>query len=424
MAVKVEMPKLSDTQEEGVLAKWNVEEGDKVESGDVVAEVETDKATMDVEVFDSGTILKILVDEGTTVPLGGLMAVIGEEGEDISDILEEAKNGGTDAEEQEAAEAEGTEKEQAAEKEEGKEEKSSADKKQKEESKAKKSPSPSAKNGRIKASPLARNMAKEQGIELSNVEGSGPQGRIIKRDIESYEPSEVPAFESTSREDKEVRVSQMRKTIARRLSESKFGSPHYYETIDIDAARLIEGRASLNETIEGKISFNDIIVKACSVALRKHPMVNSSWQEDTILQHGDVNVAVAVAIDEGLITPVIRHSDQKGLERISSETKELAEKARNRDLDTDQLEGSTFTVSNLGMFGIEEFTAIINPPNAAILAVGAIRDVPVVKDGEIVPGKRMKMTMSSDHRIVDGATAADFLNTLQNLLENPLSMLL
>ncbi|HYW35636.1 MAG TPA: 2-oxo acid dehydrogenase subunit E2, partial [Balneolaceae bacterium] len=175
---------------------------------------------------------------------------------------------------------------------------------------------------------------------------------------------------------------------------------------------------------EGKISFNDIIVKACSVALRKHPMVNSSWQEDTILQHGDVNVAVAVAIDEGLITPVIRHSDQKGLERISSETKELAEKARNRDLDTDQLEGSTFTVSNLGMFGIEEFTAIINPPNAAILAVGAIRDVPVVKDGEIVPGKRMKMTMSSDHRIVDGATAADFLNTLQNLLENPLSMLL
>ncbi|HYW36322.1 MAG TPA: dihydrolipoamide acetyltransferase family protein, partial [Balneolaceae bacterium] len=296
MAVKVEMPKLSDTQEEGVLAKWNVEEGDKVESGDVVAEVETDKATMDVEVFDSGTILKILVDEGTTVPLGGLMAVIGEEGEDISDILEEAKNGGTDAEEQEAAEAEGTEKEQAAEKEEGKEEKSSADKKQKEESKADKSPSPSAKNGRIKASPLARNMAKEQGIELSNVEGSGPQGRIIKRDIESYEPSKAPSFESTSREDKEVRVSQMRKTIARRLSESKFGSPHYYETIDIDAARLIEGRARLNETIEGKISFNDIIVKACSVALRKHPMVNSSWQEDTILQHGDVNVAVAVAI--------------------------------------------------------------------------------------------------------------------------------
>lgn len=408
MAIKVEMPKLSDTMEEGVIAKWNVKEGDKVESGDIIAEVETDKATMEVEVFDAGTILKIMAEEGDSVPLGKAMAIIGEEGEDISDILEEQASGSDG-------------------KSEAKKEKSAS-----QEEKAD-SPSPQTtssslskpSNGRIKASPLARKMAEERGIQLSNVQGSGPEGRIVKKDIEEFEPSRQPAaMPAASREDTEHRVSQMRKTIARRLAESKFTSPHYYETIDIDMQHVWNARMKLNESSDVKISFNDIVVKACAKALRMHPSINSSWKEDTILEHGDVNVAFAVAIDEGLVTPVIRNTDQKGLAQISSESKELAEKARDRKLQPEQMEGSTFTVSNLGMFGIEQFTAIINPPNACILAVGAIRDVPVVKDGEVVPGKRMKVTMSSDHRIVDGASAAQFLSTLRNLLENPLSMLL
>ena len=279
----------------------------------------------------------------------------------------------------------------------------------------------SSGNGRLKASPLARKMAEEEGIELSKVQGSGPEGRIVKKDIETYEPQVAL---TTTQEDTEHRVSQMRKTIARRLAESKYSSPHYYETIDIDVAPLFAARKQLNEVIEGKISFNDIIVKACSVALRKHPAVNSSWQDDTILEHGDVSVAFAVAVNEGLLTPVLRNSDQKGLQQISDESKVLAEKARDRKLAPEEMEGSTFTVSNLGMFGIEEFTAIINPPNACILAVGTIRDIPVIEDGEVVPGKRMKVTLSSDHRIVDGATAAQFLSTLRNLLQNPLAMLL
>ncbi|MEL7834041.1 pyruvate dehydrogenase complex dihydrolipoamide acetyltransferase [Fodinibius sp. Rm-B-1B1-1] len=419
MAVKVEMPKLSDTMEEGVIAAWNVEEGDSVESGDVIAEVETDKATMEVEVFDAGTILKILVEEGDAVPLGGLIAVIGEEGEDISDILEEAKSAGGSSEDtadkeksEDSAESMGDEKEESFDPVFG-----DLDEKENGQS----------DDGRIKASPLARNMAEEQGINLANVEGSGPHGRIIKRDIESYEPSKAPAAApaaTVSREDKEHRVSQMRKTIARRLSESKFSSPHFYETIDIDMSAVWDARKQLNEISESKISFNDIVVKACATALRQHPQVNSSWHGDKIVEHGDVNVAVAVGIDEGLLTPVIDNTDQKGLQQIAAESKTLIEKAQNRDLQPEEMEGSTFTVSNLGMFGIEEFTAIINPPNACILAVGAIREVPVVEDGEIVPGKRMKVTLSSDHRIVDGVVAAKFLNTLKSMLENPLGLVL
>lgn len=410
------MPKLSDTMEEGVIAAWNVEEGDTVESGDVIAEVETDKATMEVEVFDAGTILKVLVDEGDAVPLGGLIAVIGEEGEDISDILKEAESdsGSKDSSD---------EKEHEADKKSDEEEESfdpvfgDLDKKG----------NGQPDDGRIKASPLARKMAEEKGIKLANVEGSGPHGRIIKRDIESYEPSKAPAATpaaTVSREDKEHRVSQMRKTIARRLSESKFSSPHYYETIDIDMSAVWDARKQLNEISDTKISFNDIVVKAVATALRQHPDINSSWQGDKIIEHGDVNVAVAVGIDEGLVTPVINNTDQKGLQQIASESKALIEKAQNRDLQPEEMEGSTFTVSNLGMFGIEEFTAIINPPNACILAVGAIREEPVVEDGEVVPGKRMKVTLSSDHRIVDGVSAAKFLNTLKRMLENPLGMML
>ncbi|MTI89313.1 MAG: pyruvate dehydrogenase complex dihydrolipoamide acetyltransferase [Balneolaceae bacterium] len=414
MAIKIEMPKLSDTMEEGVIAAWNVNEGDDVEPGDIIAEVETDKATMEVEVFDAGKVLKILVDEGDAVPLGGLMAVLGEEGEDISDILEGADSNG--------ASASGSSEDQKEEdKDEAKEEAVASDTQ----------PASSASdNGRIKASPLARNMAQDKGIDLSNVEGSGPEGRIIRRDIEDYKapvraesaPSAVQSFQQL--ESREVKVSQMRKTIARRLSESKFSNPHFYETIDIDMKQAVAARAKMNEANEVKISFNDIVVKACAIALTRHQPVNSSWHDDVIKEHGDVHVAVAVAVEEGLMTPVINHADQKGLAQISAETRELAGLARERKLQPEQMEGSTFTISNLGMYGIEEFTAIINPPNACILAVGAIRDVPVVENGEVVPGKRMKVTLSSDHRIVDGSKAAEFLNTVRNLLENPLAMLL
>ncbi|WP_138430348.1 pyruvate dehydrogenase complex dihydrolipoamide acetyltransferase [Fodinibius saliphilus] len=412
MAIKVEMPKLSDTMEEGVIAKWNVEEGDEVKSGDIIAEVETDKATMEVEVFDAGTILKVLAEEGDAVPLGGLMAVIGEEGEDISDILKETESGQS-AEDSSTAENADTAAEE-----------------QDDEAydpvfnELDRNENGQTGDGRIKASPLARKMAEEQGISLAKVKGSGPHGRIIKRDIESYEPSQTAPVVTASREDKEHRVSQMRKTIARRLSESKFSSPHFYETIDIDMQPVWDARKQINEISDTKISFNDIVVKASATALRQHPDINSSWQGDKIIEHGDVNIAVAVGIDEGLVTPVIDNTDQKGLQQIAAEGRELIDKAKDRSLQPEEMEGSTFTVSNLGMFGIEEFTAIINPPNACILAVGAIREVPVVEDGEVVPGKRMKVTLSSDHRIVDGVSAAKFLNTLKGMLENPLGMVL
>ncbi|MGM0507120.1 MAG: pyruvate dehydrogenase complex dihydrolipoamide acetyltransferase [Bacteroidota bacterium] len=418
MAEKFEMPNLSDTMEEGVIAKWNVKEGDKVQSGDVIAEVETDKATMEVEVFESGTILKILVDEGASVPLGGLMAVIGEEGEDIESIISEADSAGAEESSSEDREEESREAEPEA----SEEEESAA-------------PAPSSngssqakdqeKDGRIKASPLARKMAEEKGISLSRVDGSGPDGRIVKQDIENFTPSQGRETETfVSGEGETLRVSQMRKTIARRLSDSKFTSPHFYVTVDVDMEPAVAARTSLNEVSDVKISFNDIVVAASAHALRRHPEINSSWKDDVIEIHGDVHVAVAVAIDDGLMTPVLRHADKRSLRSISAETRELAGLAREKKLQPDQMEGSTFTISNLGMFGVEEFTAIINPLNACILAVGGIRDEPVVKNGEVVPGKRMKLTLSSDHRVVDGAKAADFLNTLKGMLENPLSMLL
>jgi pyruvate dehydrogenase E2 component (dihydrolipoamide acetyltransferase) len=432
MAVVVDMPKLSDTMEEGVIAKWNVKEGDSVESGDVIAEVETDKATMDVEVFDAGMVLKIMADEGEAVPLGGKIAIIGEKGEDISGLLGDASEKKETVSEQESQNSETADKKSV-----NKDGKKKFDPlfgelngkgtvstdKQK----------VSEEDGRIKASPLARNMAADQGIDLRKVEGSGPGGRIVKHDIETFEETAVKEGKKASApasvaepaaEDEDMKISQMRKTIAKRLAESKFNNPHYYETIEIDMKHAIEIRSKLNEISDVKISFNDLIVKASAVALRKHPMVNSSWLGDVIRKHGAVNVAIAVAIDDGLITPVIRNTDRKGLQQIATESKDLAAKARNRELQPEDWEGSTFTISNLGMFGIEEFTAIINPPNSCILAVGAIKDVPVVENDRVVPGKRMKVTMSSDHRIVDGATAAEFLSTLKALLENPTGMLL
>ena len=431
MAQKIEMPKLSDTMEEGVIAKWNVKEGDSVSSGDVIAEVETDKATMEVEVFDDGTILKILAKEGEAIPLGGVMAIVGEEGEDISGLLDGTDSGDKEAESKSDKESEKESKE---------EEKPSEDtfdpilddvngsNGKSEESKEEKSDTKSD-DGRIKVSPLAKKIAEEKGIDLESVQGSGPDGRIIKKDIEAYKPTEksvksTPVASFDSEESEDVKISQMRKAIARRLSESKFTNPHFYETIDINMEQAMAARSNMNEVSDVKISFNDIVVKACAVALRRHPAINSSWLDDVIRKHGDVNVAVAVAIEDGLMTPVIRHADKKNLRQIGTETRELAGLARDRKLQPEQMEGSTFTISNLGMFGIEEFTAIINPPNACILAVGAIRNVPIVKDGEVVPGHMMKVTLSSDHRVVDGAKAAEFLSTLRHLLENPLSMLL
>ena len=435
MAILIDMPKLSDTMEEGVIAKWNVKEGDKVSSGDIIAEVETDKATMDVEVFDDGTILKIFANVGDAVPLGGKMAVIGEEGEDISEFL-----GDDDASADKPEKKDDKKEKKEAKKEDSGDGKSfdplfgDLEDGEKSESKEEASEESDDDDGRIKASPLAKKMAKEQGIKLSQVSGTGPNGRIVKKDIESFDasvakkPAEqkstkpAAAMESGGHED--IPVSQMRKAIARRLGESKFTNPHFYETIDIDMKKAIELRKSLNAMDDVKISFNDIVVKAVAVALRRHPAINSSWMDDFMRQHNDVHVAVAVAVPDGLVTPVVRHTDKKGLSQIGDEVKVLAQKARDKKLQPDEMEGSTFTISNLGMFGIEEFTAIINPPNACILAVGAIRDVPVVEDGQVVPGKRMKVTLSSDHRIVDGAKAAEFLQTLRSLIENPMNMLL
>ena len=438
MAIAVEMPKMSDTMEEGVLAAWLVEEGTSVSAGDVVAQVETDKATMDLEVYDDGVLLKRVIGEGDAVPIGGLIAILGQEGEDVSAILAKYDGGG-DGAASEAAPAASESVPAVAEE--------AAPAPAMTEQVA---PAPSDDGGRVKASPLARKMATEQGIDLTRLTGSGPEGRIIKRDVEAaigdavqpapqpvapaaaprpvVEPSAPIAAPGGAYES--VRISQMRKTIARRLAESKFTNPHFYLTADIDMSEAVSFRAKLNEKAEardlGKVSFNDLVTKACALALRQHPWVNASWMEaeGEIRLHKDVHMAIAVSVDEGLITPVIRHADRKGLTELASETRELAAKARNRELQPEDWSGSTFSTSNLGMFGIDEFTAIINPPNACILAIGSIRDVPVVKDGVVVPGKQMKVTLSCDHRVVDGVAGAEFLKTVRGYLEDPVTMLL
>ncbi len=443
MAIPIEMPKLSDTMEEGVLSAWLVDEGEEVSAGDVLAQVETDKATMDLEAFDEGVLLKQLIDEGDAVPIGELIAVIGEEGEDISDLVGEAGGDGaaTPEPDTEDASAEPTpESEPEVEAEPTPEPSGDGQL-------AERTPEPvpagtDAEGRRIKASPLARRIAQEHDVELARVDGSGPEGRIVRRDVEAYieegeaapepavaeEPSYAMPEEEAAYEAEDI--SQMRKTIARRLAESKYSAPHYYLTVDIDVEKAIEVRENLNELAEEqdrpKISFNDLITKACAVSLHDHPYVNASYRSDEgeIHKHNRVHIGIAVAIDEGLITPVIRDADRKGLAELARETKDLAERARNRDLEPEEFEGATFTTSNLGMFGIEEFTAIINPPNSAILAIGEIRDTPVVEEGEVVPGKRMKVTLSCDHRVVDGAKGAAFLDTVKSYLEEPMNLLL
>jgi pyruvate dehydrogenase E2 component (dihydrolipoamide acetyltransferase) len=454
MAIPIEMPKLSDTMEEGVLSAWLVDEGDDVSAGDILAQVETDKATMDLEAFDDGVLLKKLIDEGDAVPIGALIAVIGDEDEDISGVLDEYGAGAGAAAEAETEEAEAETAEPAEPSAEpaaeAPTEAPSGDGQIREREPEPVPAGTDAEGRRIKASPLARSMARAHDLDLATIDGSGPQGRVVKRDVEARleapeeearpEPAvaeeatyEMPS-EAVSAAEEEMytaeSISQMRKTISRRLSQSKFTAPHFYLTVDIDVEKAIDFRAELNELAEKqdrpRISFNDLITKACALALKQHPQVNSSYlaEEGEIRYYNDVHVGIAVAIEAGLITPVIRNADQKGLGQIAEETRTLAEKARNRDLQPEEFEGSTFTTSNLGMFGIEEFTAIINPPNACILAIGAIRDEPVVEDGEVVPGKRMKVTLSCDHRIVDGATGADFLSTVQEYLEEPMNLLL
>lgn len=442
MAIPIEMPKLSDTMEEGVLSSWLMEEGDEVSAGDVLAQVETDKATMDLEAFDEGVLLKKVIDEGDAVPIGQLIAVIGEEDEDISDLLAEQGPGDEGAEVEEKEEAEPEPAETGAEPAAEPVDEPAGDGQIRERTPEPVPAGTDAEGRRIKASPLARRIAQEHGVELSSVEGSGPEGRIVRRDVEARveererapepRPAEAPTYELSADEAayESEDISQMRKTIARRLAESKFTAPHFYLTVDIDVEKAIEARQNLNELAEEqgrtKISFNDLITKACAHALREHPYVNASYlpEEGEIRKHNRIHVGIAVAIDEGLITPVVRDADRKGLSQIARETRELAERARNRELDPEEFEGATFTTSNLGMFGIEEFTAIINPPNSAILAIGEIRDEPVVEDGEVVPGKRMKVTLSCDHRVVDGATGAEFLRTVRSYLEEPTSLLL
>lgn len=439
MATPVEMPKMSDTMEEGVLVAWLAEEGEKVSAGDVIAQVETDKATMDLEVYDDGVLLKRLIEEGDSVPIGGLIAVLGSEGEDVAGVLSKYE-GSADAQRRESEGAKGEAAQPVA----GDEAQQATE--------APAAEAPRGEDGRVKSSPLARRMASEHGIDLASIRGSGPEGRIVRRDIEAMltekpaakkaEPAareeaaapapqkmEVPPVAGAERyEDR--KISQMRKTISRRLSQSKFTSPHFYLTADLDMDKAVDFRQRLNEVSQAqggaKISVNDIITKACAIALRRHPQVNASYLENegVLRFYQDVHIAVAVAIDEGLVTPVVRDADRKGLAQIAEETRDLATRARDRKLDPSEWEGSTFTTSNLGMFGIDEFTAIINPPNSCILAIGGIRDVPVVKDGEVVPGKRMKVTLSCDHRIVDGATGAEFLATLRSLLEEPMNMML
>jgi pyruvate dehydrogenase E2 component (dihydrolipoamide acetyltransferase) len=418
MAEVVLMPKLSDTMTEGVVAEWLKKVGDEVSSGDILAEIESDKATMEFESFYDGVLLHIGVEKGKAAPVDAILAIIGDKGEDVSAILKEA--------EAKAAKVEEPKEEKKEEKVEAKPAEVAESKPQPKPtavatSKPAAAPQPSV-NGRVKASPLAKRLAEERGFDIGRIPGSGDGGRVIKRDVEAFNgfgPSAASAVESYN----DVEVSQMRKTIARRLAESKFSAPHFYLTMKINMDAMIEARDSINSVSEVKISFNDLVIKACGVALKEHPQVNAAWMEDRIRYNHHVHVGVAVAVPDGLLVPVVRFADTKRLSEISNEVKDFVIRANDKKLQPQDWEGNTFTVSNLGMFGIDEFTAIINPPDSCIMAVGGIEEVPVVKDGQIVPGNIMKVTLSCDHRVVDGASGAKFLKTFKKLMENPVLLL-
>lgn len=418
MAEIIRMPRLSDTMEEGVIVGWLKKVGDVIEPGDILAEVETDKATMDLESYHEGVLLHIGVAEGP-VAVNGILAVIGEEGEDFAAQLkeEESKEG---AVAEKAASDNGITEEQAEQ----------AVTEVKGEHKASSSHQVSS-DKRVKASPLAKSMAAEAGVDLESLQGSGDQGRIIKKDVAAFlakggngkSSAQIADFQPITGETTEVPLSQMRKVIARRLSESKFSAPHFYVTIEIDMQDAIAARKQINADAPPKISFNDMIVKAAATALRKHKEINATWADDKIRYNGDINIGVAVAVDEGLMVPVIAHADQKSFSQINAEVHDKAGRARERKLQPEEMSGNTFTISNLGMFQVDEFTAIINPPDSCIMAVGSIAEKPVVRDGQIVIGHIMKVTLSADHRVVDGAAAAKYLQTFRSYLESPIKMM-
>ena len=414
MAEVINMPRLSDTMEEGTLAKWFKKVGDTVKEGEILAEIETDKATMEFESFYDGVLLHIGIDEGSTAPVDSIIAIIGSKGEDISKII----NNDTPVEKEEPTPVD-------------KEEPTPVVKDEptpvvKEEVKA--DSTISISNDRILISPLAKKLANEKGIDISAIKGSGDNGRIIKRDIDSFKPSNYSQFTEPRPHLKEssyeTQNSTMRKAIAKRLADSKFSAPHYYLNIELEMDNIISFRKQFIQTQNIKISFNDIIAKAVSLSLAKHPKVNSRWYDDKIIYNEHVHLGVAVAVDDGLIVPVVKFSNSKDLPQINSEIKDFAERAKNKKLTPSEIEGSTFTISNLGMFGIESFTSIINQPNSAILSIGAIVQKPIVKNNEVVVGNTMKLTLACDHRTVDGATGSLFLKTLKEYIENPVSILI
>lgn len=417
MAEVVRMPKLSDTMTEGVVAKWHKKIGDKVKSGDLLADIETDKATMEFESFQDGVLLYIGVQQGKTAAVDSILAILGDAGEDVSALIaEEGKKKEVDSKQATKKES----KEEVV-----VEKKLEVDSKQsttKETKKEEVSGSPSHEH--LKISPLAKKMAADKGISVKTIKGSGDHGRIVKRDIDNFKTGSgvMPEFvgvESYTEED----VSQMRKTIARRLAESKFSAPHFYLTMEVEMDEMMKARDAINTVAGIKISFNDIVIKAVASTLRMHPKVNASWLGDKIRYNNHIHIGVAVAVDDGLLVPVVKFADEKTLTQIGTEVRNFAQKAKDKKLQPADWEGNTFTISNLGMYGIEAFTAIINSPDACILAVGGIKQTPIVRDGEVVPGHVMKVTLSCDHRVVDGATGAAFLKTLKHNLENPVLML-
>ena len=426
MAEVIRMPRMSDTMTEGNIVGWLKEEGEAVEPGDTLAEVETDKATMELDSYSEGVLLHIAVKEGT-VPINGVIAVVGEEGEDWKAAIAADESGGsapTAAAPSPAAES-------------TKVETATVD--------IVASPSAAKSESRIKASPLAKSMASEAGIDISQITGSGDNGRIVKKDVEAFlggggsSPASAPTQPKTEKQGppavqpfvhsggggyEDVPMSMMRKAISKNVVANKFSAPHFYLTIEMDMEKAIESRVKMNEISPTKISYNDLVLKAAAVALRKHTIINASWLDDnTIRYNHSINIGVAVATPDGLLLPVIKHTDMKSLSQINSEVRSLAGLARDKKLPPEEMQGSTFMVSNLGNYGIEEFTAIVNRPNACSMAVGAIIDKPVVKDGAVVPGKRMKVTLSCDHRVVDGATGAEFLKTFKLVMEDPIRML-
>ena len=423
MAEIIRMPKLSDTMTDGVVAEWHKNIGDEVESGELLAEIETDKATMEFESFQDGVLLHIGVEKGGTAPVDSVLCVLGEKGEDIFELLASAEaEAEASAEEAPAAPAPAPAPAAAPASVPAPAPAPAAAPALAPAAQAAPAPAPAVANARVKASPLAKRLAEERGLSLGLIPGSGEGGRIVKRDVESFVGGGASAAAAVERFT-EVGVSQMRKTIARRLAESKFTAPHFYLSLTIDMDAAMVARKAINDRGPHRVSFNDMVVKAVAMALKHHPAVNSSWLEDRIRYNEHVHIGVAVAVEDGLLVPVVRHANAKSFGEIGVEVREFAQKAKDKKLQPGDWEGNTFTISNLGMFGIDEFTAIINPPDACILAVGGIQAVPVVRDGAVVPGHTMKVTLSCDHRVVDGATGAAFLNEVKQNLENPVLML-